>query len=447
MADIADVVVVDVVVSARAPTRRTFAVPLIAGFHTRFPELVRTYTSIESMEADGFTAEDAEHKVASALLAQDVTVPSFKVGRLSGAQTARVVTMLATARNSTVYTVKINDRTYSFTSDASATAAEIATGLVAVINADGTIPVTASVSTNNLVLTADVAGPDFFVDIADESLWASVQDTSSVRSSISTDLASILVADAGWYALLLTRNNHLDAALAAAFVQTRDRIFGTTAINFGSIVSAQDNLAANTTNLLGVLKTANYDRSFGLFSKHDGDYTAAGALGVVLPKTPGSWTLQLKSINGAQASSLTPTEQANVEANNGNHYQTIFGVDVVQQGKTAEGQFLDITVLVDWTVARVQEEAFVILTFNDKVPFTQAGASLLANAPEKVLAEGVENGGFEEGTTYVRPPNVSTLSTVDKASRYMNPIQFGGVMQGAVHKVRFEGKLSVAAPA
>lgn len=71
------------------------------------------------------------------------------------------------AANSTEYAVKIMyrdqfttapgqsaPRTYLFTSDASATAAEIATGLAARINADKTADVTATVSTNDLVITA-----------------------------------------------------------------------------------------------------------------------------------------------------------------------------------------------------------------------------------------------------------------------------------------------------
>jgi hypothetical protein len=74
-----------------------------------------------------------------------------------------------TAVNNTEYIVKIiyrdqftsapaqsAPRSYVFTSDGTATAAEIATGLAAVINSDKNAQVTASVSTNDLVITGKV---------------------------------------------------------------------------------------------------------------------------------------------------------------------------------------------------------------------------------------------------------------------------------------------------
>ncbi len=442
MAVLEDVVTVDISVSSRSPSRATFAVPLIVGFHTRFAELVRTYNTVAQMEADGFTSEDAEHALATSILSQSPTVPRIKVGRLTGAQVARVVKLLATARNSSEYSIIINGRTFSFTSDGTATALEIATGLVALVNADLTLAVTASLDGSNLVLTADVAGPDFFVDVADEALWASIQDTTAARGSLAADLAAILVADADWYALCLTRQNHLDAAAAAAFVQTRKRIFVTSTQNFGAIVAAQDNLAAVATNLLGVLGASSYSRSFALFSKHGADFVAEGLLGVVLPKDPGSWTAKFKTVLGSQASNLTPTEQANVEANNGNHYQTIAGIDFVSQGKTASGQFLDVIVFSDWLEARIKEEILTAMLFLDKVPFTEAGVGIIENAVLKVLDLGVTQGGLVKGTTYVRSPAVTSISSADKLLRYLDGVTFGGDLAGAVHSARLEGTLA-----
>jgi hypothetical protein len=78
-----------------------------------------------------------------------------------------------TAANSTEYIVKIiyrdqfssapahsAPRSYVYASDAAATPAEIATGLAAAINADKNSQVTASVSTNDLVITGKIIAPN-----------------------------------------------------------------------------------------------------------------------------------------------------------------------------------------------------------------------------------------------------------------------------------------------
>lgn len=78
--------------------------------------------------------------------------------------TAQVTTITPTAVNDATYFVAINGKGFSFTADGSATAAEIVTGLTALINADTDLPVTASGS-STLILTADTAGVPFLVSL------------------------------------------------------------------------------------------------------------------------------------------------------------------------------------------------------------------------------------------------------------------------------------------
>lgn len=442
MASLTDFVDVAVSITAQNPAQATFAIPLIVGFHAKFPELVRAYSSIAGMEADGFTAEDTEYQVAQKFFAQSITVPVVKIGRLTGAQTVRVVTLLANPQNLGLYTISINGRSYSFTADASATAPEVATGLAAAINLDATIPVTATVSVNNLVLTADVAGPDFFVDIANEAMWASVQDSSAVRSTLSADLAAIFSADDSWYALALTRNNHLDAAVAAAFVQTRKRVFLATLINFGSLVPAQDNLAANTTNLAGMLRLGGFTRTFPHFTKHDAGFDAAGIAAVVLPEDVGSWTAHAKTAALVFPSKLSTTEQLNLETNRANHYQTVAGLNVSQRGMMSSARFFDEIVIVDWTTARIQEAVLGAMTFLKKIPFTEGGIAIIENAILSVLAQGVQQGAFVENTIYARGPSLDNVPDADKLARFLQGVVFGADLAGAIHRVSMRGNLA-----
>lgn len=78
----------------------------------------------------------------------------------------QVNTATPTAANTTVYTLTINGIAFSYTSDATATVAEITAGLTLEINVtqtNGTVPVTATNNTTSIALTANVAGTSFTV--------------------------------------------------------------------------------------------------------------------------------------------------------------------------------------------------------------------------------------------------------------------------------------------
>jgi hypothetical protein len=74
--------------------------------------------------------------------------------------TAQVTTMTPTAVNSTEYQLEVDGRFYAYTSDSTATAAEIVTGLTAAITADAGATVTPT-GTTTLILTAKVPGKPF----------------------------------------------------------------------------------------------------------------------------------------------------------------------------------------------------------------------------------------------------------------------------------------------
>ncbi len=77
---------------------------------------------------------------------------------------AQVNTLTPTVANNALYTVTINGTAFNYTSDSTATANEIVAGLLALINADGALSVTAS-GTSTLILTADVAGDSFTIAV------------------------------------------------------------------------------------------------------------------------------------------------------------------------------------------------------------------------------------------------------------------------------------------
>lgn len=77
--------IVDVVISATTatPTRTGFGTPLIAAYHTKYTDRVRTYNKPNDLLGDGFLVSDDAYLAATALKAQNPSVKSFKLGRLA----------------------------------------------------------------------------------------------------------------------------------------------------------------------------------------------------------------------------------------------------------------------------------------------------------------------------------------------------------------------------
>ena len=100
---------------------------------------------------------------ASKVFCQMVANGSTKVAgsfRTDYDGTAQVTTMTPTAVNSTEYQLEVDGRFYGYTSDSSATATEIVTGLTTAITADEGATVTPT-GTATLILTAKTAGLPF----------------------------------------------------------------------------------------------------------------------------------------------------------------------------------------------------------------------------------------------------------------------------------------------
>lgn len=132
---LSDIVNVTITRVSSAVTRQGFSTPCILAYHQRWTSgRVHSYASLDEMVADGFTPDDTAYKIAAALWSQPNPPATIKVGRRANAFT-KSVRLTPTAVNATVYAVACEGLSASYTSDSSATVAEICTGLAAAINA------------------------------------------------------------------------------------------------------------------------------------------------------------------------------------------------------------------------------------------------------------------------------------------------------------------------
>lgn len=441
---LADLVSVTITTEATAITEAGFGVPLIAGYHTVFPERVRFYTSLSGMTSDGFVTTDPFYKAAAALQAQNPAVPRWAIGRCALAPT-QVMHLTPAAVHEAEYGVTILSDTevaerFEYTADAATTVQEIVEGLVAAIGSSVT-DVTATEDDTKVILTGS-AGKWFGVEVDDDTGNANGMGQWTVKDAstdpgIATDLAAILTENNEWYGLILTHQSEAAVLAAAAWVESNKKLL---------IASTQDSDAKSsaTTDLLSDLETAAYARTAAMYHQKSHQFPAAALMGKVFPFEPGGWTGHMKTLAGIDASILTATEITNLNNKTANFYVTRGGVNVLYHARSASGEFIDTTQFVDWLTARLQERLFGLMVNAKKIPFTDAGVAAIQAAVSAQLQEGIDAGGLSDNPApTVTVPLVADVSTNDKALRRLPDVNFSATLAGAIHSMVITGTVTV----
>jgi hypothetical protein len=366
-------------------------------------------------------------------------VTTFKVGRRALPFTQVWDVIVKTAANSTKYTVTINGKAAEFTSDATALKDEITAGLKAAIDLLGEAVTVVDDLTDTLTITADVAGAYHTIAVTDEidgrHMWL---ENKTVDPGIATDLAAIAAFDDDWYGLLLDSNSPAEVLAAAAWVETQTKLFGAT-------VSDTEILdQATTTDVMSTAADSSYARTYLSYHDSEDSFLAAGQMGDRFPADPGSSTWAYKTISGVAVSTLTASEEAQITAKKGNYYVTKAGRNVVINGWTSSGEFIDVTRGLDWLRVRIQEDVFVLLASSEKIPYTDVGVSTVDAAILSRLRDAVSKNVLAadpEPTTTI--PKVADQSPTDRSNRYFPDIRFGGTLAGAIHTLEIEGFITV----
>lgn len=435
------IVQVNITVQASAVTQAGFGVPLIAAYDAPFGERVRFYASTTAMISDGFSASSATVRAASAIFSQNPHPPLIAVGRMALTPT-QILEITPTAEDTREYKVTINGTEFTFTSDATATVAEITLGLVTAINL-GSEPMTAADVTTHFTLTEDVPGAINTVELDDdgEGNLLAREDT-TLDPGTGTDLAAILAAEPGWYALALTLGAATIITAAATFIEANGRLLVTASADSDVPTTATDDIAST-------LETAGFARTSLIAHPKPHQYAGAAWLGVMLPKDPGSATWKFKTLRAVDKVVFTETELANLEGKNANHYTEVAGIGITQQGVSASGEFLDITRGIDWLRARLQERIFSRLANLDKIAFTDPGIAIVDSEIRAQLAEATESPSKPNNLLAADPPAVvnvplaSAVSSVNKANRLLPDVTFSATLAGAVHAAEIAGTVSV----
>lgn len=259
---------------------------------------------------------------------------------------------------------------------------------------------------------------------------------------LSTDLDAILQADRQWYGLALDSNGAAETEAAAAWTESRVRLFGAQTAD----TACMDPTA--TTDVMSVLKTAAYSRTFPSFARSIAlatSWYAAAWMGRMFPLDAGSATWAFKTLSGVAAYDLTDTQRNSILAKNGNVYIEVDDVPITYGeagagGKVASGEWIDVMHGLDWFQSDAQTSIFSVFLDNKKVPFTDAGIDIIRTALLASLKRGIGRDIFaDDPAPTIAVPRASDVSTTDRKNRKLPAVTFTAQLAGAVHATVVSG--------
>lgn len=438
MASIGKVVRITVSLLTAAVKEAGFGIPLILDYHTRFSERIRFYEDTDAMLSDGFVASDAAYKAVGQAFAQQPAPAEVAVGRRANMPTIQVK-LFITAINSKAYKVKVTkpDGTVSdisFTSDATATVAEVIAGLVAAIDALAGIDAVSADAGTSVAITATTPGAFFGVEVVEDGSSAghagmNIQQTHA-DPGIAADAAAIRAVDDSWYGITCTTQGKAELDALSAWAESNEKQM---------IQASQDGTILDGTagNVALLAQTASRFRTGYLYHQNPMQFAGAAWMGSVFPIDPGGVTYAFRQLRNVDKSPLSTTQMTNLENANCNYFVDIGGNGVTfgknGGGKAASGEWLDIIRDTDWYEVQLGVEILKIKLANNKVPMTNAGITM-EEAGLRAATKRAEDAGFLDAAfTAYDIPDITEISANDRANRILNKLKVSSRVQGAIH--------------
>ena len=452
------------------PTQTGFGTPLIAAYFPTsvFSDRVRSFSTLTSLTDVGFKTTDPVYLQAEAILSQNPSPASFKVGRRAlapqqvleitptdlGVGEVHTVTITGYADSAFASRAQVID-TASYTVVTSDTATLICDGLRAALTPTGDY---AEGGTSTLTITASnttMEGLIFGVEYTVDGKTRSVDDITTVDqfaadigAGIATDLAAIQTYNSDWFGLCLDSNSRVEIEDAASWTQANRKLFvaQTQDADVAALPASSD-----TTSVAAVLKSNSYTGTMLFYHRNNLDMVSGAMLGKALPSTPGSINWAYQQLAGVQAQDLTDSEIIELQASVGdpalgkdvNTVTSLNGISVTRYGTSAQGEFMDVYRYALYLEARLQEDVFAALVNNSKLPMSDAGINAIRGIVLARLEEGVTIGallGSPEPTCAA--PRASDISSANRANRLLSDVTFRAQLAQAVNFVAIEGELN-----
>lgn len=403
---------------------------------------IRFYTDLAGVEADFPSTTGPEYLWAQQQFGQTPHPQTIAIGRGALPYTQRF-TLVPTVRDSYAFTINaggdgVTTSARTYTSDSSATLAEICAGVLAALNGTTGRNFTATGGVTNVVVTGNAAGEWFWLEVLDPNDFTIVED--HVDPGIATDLAAIAQASDQWYCLNTTGNSDALVKAAAAWVNSNEKIYLFDVVESEAVLEAAD----GTQGTLDDIDTLAYNRVCGWHHPRAAEMLAGSITGKLLAYDPGSAVAYGKNLAGVAAQTLTSTQRGYLTDRNANFYETVAGTGRTYDGSVGGAYgFIDVTRNIDYMENLVQTRAYEAMVGAPVLPFDDDGIAIVQAAVLGAMQELVAMKILRANPKpVVTVPKVVDVSTSDKAQRILRNVKFSGELAGAIQNIRYTGSVT-----
>jgi len=433
------------------PSATGFGTPMFLAQHTFWLDLLKSFTTLAELTTAGVPSYHPIYRMAQVAFGQSPRVKSFVVGRRTS-YTPLVALTIVDATPGKVYSFSVTDQAglttnIAYTVLAAATTSTVATAIAALI--DPLVGVTAA-SAAAVITVTGASGQYFSIGGLPLLSMMTVTDVTAGTSAadLAADLAAIAVYEVAvgsavsWFGFSIDRGSEAEVKAAALWTEASKKIFAARSSDSGIASSSSTDLASDLVALA-------YKRTVCLYDQADlAGFIDAAALGLMLAKQPGSATWTFKTLAGVAVSRVNSAEENFVLAKNWSSYTRVAALNILYEGKTPSGGFIDATISISFTEARLQEAIYGLLYSLDVVPYTQQGIDMVVASAHKIL---------DDATSPKRPNPIfnpkpralveaileSGVTIADKATRRLTGVRWSGKLAGAIHGVTVAGTVTV----
>ncbi len=393
---------------------------------------------IDDDNVSGVTTSDYEYLAVESIYAQGPWNPSYVVVAPRGTPVAQVMNVLVDGNDNGSYVVTINGTAFTY-SASSASGADIHAALLSAVNG-GSQPVTASGTSPNLVLTADNAGEPFTASVSAPSDNL-VLTTTTANTGYFELLTAIAADDDTWFGLVIEDRADHHLRQAARYAEANNKFF------FGQSDDSAGIGGSGSTDIVSILSALSYNNTAIMLYSDDAVPAAEAAMGAKLPvpldRQVTTWAYA--NLVGILPDTWSTTVQTNARTKGANIYSTKFSRNVMWEGTTVTGQYIDTTMTIEWTKRRLPPRIFDLFAEESangaRVPLSDQGIAQVLGIIEAFGDEGEDIGHFSAGTSeIINPPRRSTLTDAEVSTRTINPY-WQAEITGAIHVVNLTADL------
>ncbi|RKW32280.1 MAG: DUF3383 family protein [Kingella sp. (in: b-proteobacteria)] len=410
MAKLDRLVNLNISLNTTAIATESFSDMMIVGTHAASTARMMAITSAGELLDMGLSASDPIYKAALAAFSQTPTLAKVYIGRRAASKialTGEQITAKITLPSGEVL-------------DIDGTAAQCAAALPATLKA--------TANGDTLTIAADIA-----VKLAKGAM--AITTTESYTDALN----EIIKAGGSWYGLVITERTESAVLEVAAWAEANVKLFGT-ASDDAKVLNG-----AVRTDIASKLMDKQYFRSFVVFDREaTTEFNEAAIMAKCFTFYPGGETWANKRLAGITADRLAEGEYIAASGKNCTTFEMFKSFALTQGGKTAAGEWIDVIRFRDWLHNEMQADvAFALINGDGKIPYTDEGITILANAMQKSLQLGVRRGGIapEEldendkiiPSYTIKKPKAAQISPNNKASRVLNDLGGSARLAGAIH--------------